>query len=368
MKNSTKQSINRNNLFDMKKVLMMFAVLTAFLTLSANAQKNDFSVKSGDSKILLQQTTACVEFDYSNTMVGEYDDGVFKNEKTLEDYLKGRGDDFVRDWPQNHEYAEKYFTVQFEKKITKKKGGMALVDANANPAYKILFHVDKLDMGNVAAGIIGFGKAGGTIFVGSVEIINLKTGVADCVFEGLVKALSHPSETVRLGLNYLTVMQEMKSLADKGVSNGGSVAAQSSDSKPTAPQKTDEPKKDSKPAEKQNAAPAASDNSNTIDVVNTVSPKLKFEDNMVIKNGTKIFINKVSIIRNGEEVASAQYLAKGDEAKIKKFSESELKSFKGETLTVRIECEQAVRQGIKFYVEYDDDDDDFIIEIKAPKK
>ncbi|MBO7438763.1 MAG: hypothetical protein J6T96_03650 [Bacteroidales bacterium] len=112
----------------------------------------------------------------------------------------------------------------------------------------------------------------------------------------------------------------------------------------------------------------AQNNSTEFEITKTVSAKLQLEDNMVVKNATKLFIDKITVIYKGEEIASAQYLYKGDDKSLKKYEDNALAQFRGEELTVKIVCKEAAEAGVALDAVYEEDDDDLIIKIIVPKK
>ena len=339
-------------------MLMLSGVL---FTSSTFAQRNEVYVSAGDSKVLLQPSTATVEFDYSKTKVGKCDDGVFVETQPLENYLKGRGDDFVNDWPDDHVSAETYFVENFQKQFAKKAGGMSIVEANSSADFKIVVHVDNLDMGNAAAAALGVGaKSGGAVYRGSIEIVNLKTNQADCVFEGLVKGVTNYSEVSRLGLAYAELPKAMKDLASKGASKGGPVAPKEYSAA------GDKIEVQEVPVSMLNSA--SSNNPNVIVLTNTIPQKFKIEDNIVFDNSTPYMFSKVVVFKGNDEVATANDIAKGKDVKIKSYRNDELKQFRGASITVNIESEQAVSANAELVLEFEEDDDDLIIKIIVPKK
>lgn len=165
------------------------------------------SVTSGNISYLKLNATAVVEFDYSSAVV----DG-----KTLDGYLQSRGEDFVRDWPNDETKAAEYFIVRINQK--NKKGGMQATRPGHPAQYKILIKVTSLDMGNGGSTFIPMAgaKAGGVIMNGTVEIIDLSTGQTECTVRvDEIKGTGHVSETVRLGLCYFELANNLTKLADK---------------------------------------------------------------------------------------------------------------------------------------------------------
>ena len=178
----------------MKKTVIVCGLLCLLSAVNVFAG-NPVSVKSGDISVLKNPSNAILEIDYSNTKVGN---------ETLDEYLKGRGDDFVKDWPRDREVAANYFIGRFNKA---NKKGMQLIMGAANGSYnyKIVIHVNNLDMGNGSGTFVPYAsaKAGGVIMSGTVDIIDMKTNKVVCTLNvDEVKGLSGASETVRLGLMY----------------------------------------------------------------------------------------------------------------------------------------------------------------------
>jgi len=178
--------------------LLLFTIICLFCTVNLFAG-NPVSVKSGKSSVLKESSKALLEIDYSTTKVGT---------QTLDEYLKNRGDDFVRDWPRDKEVTATYFREHFNKKS---KGLQVTTDAPA-AFYKIVIHVNNLDMGNGGSAFVPFAsaKAGGVIMIGTVDIIDLKTNEVVCSLSvDEVKGLGTPSETARLGLMYFELATQM---------------------------------------------------------------------------------------------------------------------------------------------------------------
>ena len=179
----------------MKKLILAAAALLSAVTLMAGG---GVSVKSGDVSVLKEQAKAKVVFNYKNTYVGE--DGA--KTQTLNQYLKSRGSDYVKDWPKDHAKAEEYFNIRFSKK---NKKGLTAAESGEKAQYTMEVNVEVLDMGNSAGAFVGFGaKAGGVIMWGTVTIKNAKTKKTVLTLDiDEVKGKAHPSETMRLGLCYM---------------------------------------------------------------------------------------------------------------------------------------------------------------------
>ncbi len=189
----------------MKKILLL-AVAALFSAASLFA--GGVTVVSGDASILKKAETAKIVFNYSKTYVGE--DGA--KTQTLNQYLKSRGSDYVRDWPQDHKKAEEYFVTRFNKK--NKKG---LTIATSGTKYIIEVKVEVLDMGNMAGFFIGYNpKAGGVIMWGDVLVKDArgKKTLLKLRVDG-VKGKANPSETMRLGLCYMDLANQIAKIKVK---------------------------------------------------------------------------------------------------------------------------------------------------------
>lgn len=133
------------------------------------------TVLSGSAKFIVEEaSTATMEFDFSNAVVEE--------EKTIDEYLTGRGEDFVRDWPQVQSDVVDYTAVIFNKK---NKNGMQIVNGGT-VQYKIVVHVTAIDFGSTASAIVnsvvGFGgpKKGGASMSGIIEVLDASTNQSLC--------------------------------------------------------------------------------------------------------------------------------------------------------------------------------------------
>ena len=180
----------------MKKFILTFAGM--FLALSCFAGGSSLDLKKGNAGVLKEKADAVLEIDYSKTMV---------EGKTLDEYLNSRGEDFVRDWPSDKERAQQYFVAR----LNQKSKGLQIVNGST-AKYKMIIHVDKLDMGNGGASFNPFGgvKAGGCIMSGSIEIVEAATGNSVCVLEvDEVKGVGHVSETIRIGLMYFQLATDV---------------------------------------------------------------------------------------------------------------------------------------------------------------
>ena len=188
----------------MKKLILLAATLFFSATLFAGG----ITVVSGDPSILKTPGTAKIVFNYAKTYVGE--DGA--RTQTLNQYLKSRGSDYVRDWPDDHKQAEEWFVKRFNK--MNKKG---LTIATSGTKYIVEVKVDVLDMGNAAGAFIGFNsKAGGVIMWGDILVKDAKgKKVLLKLRADGIKGKASPSETMRLGLCYMDLAGRIAKLKVK---------------------------------------------------------------------------------------------------------------------------------------------------------
>lgn len=180
----------------MKRIIFSFLCLFGAISLFAG---NPVTVKSGDVSVLKENTTALLELDFSATRVGN---------QSIDEYLKSRGDDFVKDFPEDKTQAADMFAVQFNKKS---KGINVAKDAS-NAVYKFVIHVSTLDYGNAGSAFVPFAsaKAGGCIIKGTIDIINLKTNQTVCTIDiDDVKGLGHMSDRVRLRLVFFELANKI---------------------------------------------------------------------------------------------------------------------------------------------------------------
>jgi len=179
----------------MSKKVLLLGLLCLFCAANVFAG-NPVSVKKGSVSVFKTPSRALLEIDYSTAKVGKL---------TFEEYLKNKGNDYVRDWPRESETAASYFRQQFNKKSK----GMKLTTDETDVAYKIVIRVKNLDMGDagsyfVSMAITGFaGKAGGVIMSGSIEVIDLQTNKVVCtLYADDVQGKGNPKDAIRLGNMY----------------------------------------------------------------------------------------------------------------------------------------------------------------------
>ena len=192
----------------MKKVLL-FSFLSLFCMANLFAG-SPVTVKSGDVSILKTPAKALLEVDYSGAKVGNI---------LFADYLKSKGDDYVRDWPRESATAASYFKATFNKKSK----GLQLTTDESAATYKMLITVKNLDMGDAGTSIAmsimfgaAAGKAGGVIMSGPIEIIDLHTNkTVLTLYVDEVKGEGAPNDATRVGLMYTELAKKMCKLKAK---------------------------------------------------------------------------------------------------------------------------------------------------------
>lgn len=130
-----------------KKTVLFFFF---FIISSANILAADhLNVTSGSIDVIFQSgKTARVEFSY---------DGLLIENKTFDEYAKGREGGYRHIFKKEIKAAEKAFKDKWAKKIPH---GLKLVD-DSNADYIIKINIEELDLGSNAAGFWGMRTADG---------------------------------------------------------------------------------------------------------------------------------------------------------------------------------------------------------------
>lgn len=182
----------------MKKLFTLVLMLTSVLLAQA---RNTVELRSGNPNVLLQSGTASFEVDWDNAHVTNWDNLVWPQ------YLQKRGDDFVRDWPQDRIKAESYFTIRFNKK----SNYWRLESQNTSAQFRMILRITTIDVGNGGANFSPFSsvKAGGVIINGVIELRDA-AGTLLCVLSvNDVKGVGHMSETTRYGMSLFALANEV---------------------------------------------------------------------------------------------------------------------------------------------------------------
>lgn len=191
----------------MKKILML--TFAALLTLMSQAADH-VTLRSGNPRVFLEQATTSFVIDWDHARVTNWDDRLFPQ------YLKHRGNDFVRDWPQDRKKAEEYFTYRFNK-----KNGYWKIKESGSTDYKMIVHIATLDVGNGASSFIPMAsvKAGGAIINGTLEVRDRANKLLCTLNIEDEKGIGHMSETVRYGLALMNLANDLNSFV-KDVKKG----------------------------------------------------------------------------------------------------------------------------------------------------
>ncbi len=189
----------------MKRIIVVFASLLASSIMFA---QNKVTVESGDLSVLKEKKTATIVFDFSDAMVGE---------RTLKEYLKSKGDDYLNDWPSDQQAAGDYFIKEFNHRrgITMK---LRESESVKKSDYKIVLTVLYYNPGNqVAKNIPLIAKGGATTISGYIEIFDKSTKNNDCVCKiaiDEVSGASYPADATRLGFTYISIVRKIEDLLE----------------------------------------------------------------------------------------------------------------------------------------------------------
>lgn len=139
-----------------KAVLFFFF----FIISSANILAADhLNVNSGSIDVIFQSgKTARVEFSYNGLLI---------ENKTLEEYAKGREGGYKHIFKKEITAAEEAFKDKWARKMPQ---GLKLVDGS-NADYTIKINIEELDLGSNAAGFWGMRTAdGGALMWGTLRV------------------------------------------------------------------------------------------------------------------------------------------------------------------------------------------------------
>lgn len=194
--------------------MLAFAVLTfAFLPVQAK-DGDQLKLEAGSAKVIWTSASAYLDLDFSDAKV---------EGKTWDEWLKSKGDDFVRDWPSDKEKVANYFMYRFNKK-TKKKGGLRLQVTNPDDTYRLVIHPTDIDMGSIGGGVVASAflgafakKAGGAVLKsGYIDVVNQADGKVVCRLSFKdVKGDSGISVNAQLILLFEDLYDEIFGFADR---------------------------------------------------------------------------------------------------------------------------------------------------------
>ena len=192
----------------MRKTLFTLAGL--LVTIIANAY-TCVTFNSGDPSILLKEAYISYEFDWDHARVTNHDNLLWN------DYLRKRGDDFVKDWPKDRKKVEEYFTIRFNKKSD------FLQIKDKSPVYKMIVRPKTIDVGNGGSAFNPWAssKAGGCIINGTIDFYDAATNQLLCVLNIVeAKGTGSPSETTRIGVTLMEVAGDIWDFVEDEVAKG----------------------------------------------------------------------------------------------------------------------------------------------------
>lgn len=187
----------------MKRILITLAALLASSIMFA---QNQVSVESGDISVLKEKKTATIEFNFSDAKVGD---------ETLKEYLKSKGGDYLKDWPADQKEAGEYFIKEFNR-----RRGISMnireSESVKKADYEIVVTVLYYNPGNqVAKNIPLIAKDGASTISGYIEIIDKATKKSACkIVIDEVSGASYPSDAMRLGFTYISVVRKLEDLLE----------------------------------------------------------------------------------------------------------------------------------------------------------
>lgn len=196
-----------------KKVLAFVVFSFAFLPVQAK-DGDQLKLEAGSAKVIWTSASAYLDLDFSEAKV---------EGKTWDEWLKSKGDDFVRDWPSDKNKVANYFMYRFNKK-TKKKGGLRLQVTNPDDTYKLVIHPTDIDMGSIGGGVVAGAflgafakKAGGAVLKdGYIDVVNQADGKVVCRLSFKdVKGDSGISVNAQLILLFEDLYDEIFGFADR---------------------------------------------------------------------------------------------------------------------------------------------------------
>lgn len=193
----------------MKRFFMLASIAVLFGANAFAKGPDPIVVESGSLAFVKGGGTATVIYDYSDLKVAG---------TPLNDFLTLKDDKFRSDW----EYvivpgAEAMFTGLCSNSLN--KGSFtAYTETDIETDYKIVLHLNELDLGNISGVFNPFGgvKGGGATISGTIECVDNKTGKVICVINfNNVKGTSAYSDKDRWGVAYLYLINGMKKIVKK---------------------------------------------------------------------------------------------------------------------------------------------------------
>lgn len=183
----------------MKKFFLFLAVTLMSLTAWADADVNSGSIrplKSASARVL-------VTWDYANMLI---------EDKSPEEFLKEKGEDWEKDYPAEVVAGEAAFKELFNKKDKKYA---QITDDSAVAQYEFVIHVDSFHYGSLGAAIAFGGFARGAHIEGVVDVVDRADGnvIAKIKFE--CSGAAAYSNTARRVLAYQDLAKDLAKLVGK---------------------------------------------------------------------------------------------------------------------------------------------------------
>ena len=204
----------------MKKLFIsMLALLTtvSLFAIKPITMEGNFNVKKNKGAV------AVYSLNWDNTQCGEIDDGVFvKGSMPIAEWLAARDEqkkaegkpedaNYVRDWQDIQNEADKYFKNEWNDEFGKK--GLKLTHNESEAKYRFNIVIEGLDWGNVAGSMFGYGNAGGAIIMGHADIIDIASGEKLASFKiNHVQGSGHFSDRFRVLLVFHELVEEFDDL------------------------------------------------------------------------------------------------------------------------------------------------------------
>ena len=167
----------------MKKLFITLLAVLSTISLFAIkpiTMEGNFNVKKNKGAV------AVYTLDWSKTQCGDIDDGVFvKGSMPIAEWLaakdeekkaEGKPEDanYVKDWKDIQTEADKYFKNEWNDEFGKK--GLKLTRNESEAQYRFDIVIEKLDWGNIAGSVFGWGHAGGAIIAGHADLTDINSG------------------------------------------------------------------------------------------------------------------------------------------------------------------------------------------------
>lgn len=192
----------------MKKILLFAMVLLSSLALQA---KDELTLETGSlTELMNKENRVLFNVDYSKAKI-PYDGETYN----LNGYLKKRGDDFVADWKADSQHAFQYLPVRYNQK--NKKGAKALETESGAHDILCTVQLTDIDFGYSGGAFIPFSgaKEGGCRISGKLVFTDKNKKQIAVIPFSKVKGMGHGSETVRLGMSYFELMNQLGDLIKK---------------------------------------------------------------------------------------------------------------------------------------------------------